>query len=251
MRKIMALTAAAALAVTLSTVSLTPAQARGCVMPELDTQDVVITPVTVLGVSETETVIISVGLYDPCNRADKVLVTIANPGAEGAEYDLFDLDGVDLPDGYHGWGLDLEVPPGGPYNGEAGTWTAEFHVYDTDAGTVSSLVGPTFRVVRAAKLTNNAAPEPVKKGKTITVTGSLDRANWETSRYGAYAGKSVELQYRTKTTSYAGVKTLTTNGSGDVKTTVKATKDGYFRLVYAGNSTTAAVKGTGDYVDVT
>lgn len=251
MRKTLALAAAAALTITLSTVSLPSAQARGCVMPELSIQDVQITPVTMLGVSEPETVVISVGLYDPCNRADEVKVTIANPGAEGAEYDLFDLEGVDLPDGYHGWGLDLEIPPSQPYNGEAGTWTAEFHVNDTDAGTGSSLSGPTFRVLRAAKLRNNAAPEPVKKGKTITVTGSLDRANWETLKYGAYAGKSVELQYRTKTTSYAKVKTLTTNSSGDVKTTVKASKDGYFRLAYAGNGTTAAVKGVGDFVDVT
>lgn len=251
MRKTLALVAAAALTITLSTASLPSAQASGCVMPELSTGDVQITPVTVLGVSQVQTVVVSVGLDDPCNRADEVKVTIANPGAEGAEYHLFDLDGVDLPDGYRGWGMDLEIPPSQPYNGEAGTWTTEFHVYDNDAGAVSSLSGPTFRVLRAAKLSNNAAPEPVKKGKTITVTGSLGRANWETLKYGAYAGKSVELQYRTKTTSYAKVKTLTTNSSGDVKTTVKATKDGYFRLVYAGNSTTAPVKGVGDYVDVT
>ncbi|MFF9772677.1 hypothetical protein ACF1HJ_03190 [Streptomyces sp. NPDC013978] len=35
--------------------------------------------------------------------------------------------------------------------------------------------------MRDATLSANAAPEPVAKGKTLTVTGKLARAEWETA----------------------------------------------------------------------
>jgi hypothetical protein len=56
----------------------------------------------------------------------------------------------------------------------------------------------TTKVQRKSQLTANAAPEPVKKGKTRTVTGKLSRANWNTHKYSGYSGQSVKLQYRQK-----------------------------------------------------
>lgn len=109
----------------------------------------------------------------------------------------------------------------------------------------------TFSVKRYSKLTTNAAPEPVKKGKTITVTGLLSRANWDTSKYAGYTGQKVTLQYRKKTSStYSNVKTVTSSSTGTLKTTVTASADGYFRYVFAGTSTTPAVTSTSDFVDV-
>ncbi|NUT26154.1 MAG: calcium-binding protein, partial [Streptomyces sp.] len=37
---------------------------------------------------------------------------------------------------------------------------------------------------------------------------------------------------------------------GDLKTTVTASVDGYFRYSFAGTSTTPAVNATGDFIDV-
>ncbi|WP_314409897.1 calcium-binding protein [Streptomyces sp. DSM 40484] len=111
----------------------------------------------------------------------------------------------------------------------------------------------TVPVLRDARLTANAAPEPVKKGKTLTVTGKLSRADWETSGgYGAYTGQKVKLQFRKKGASaYTTVKSVITDGSGNLKATVKAATDGYWRYSFAATSTTtAAVNATGDYVDV-
>ncbi|CAM5700245.1 Calcium-binding protein OS=Streptomyces microflavus OX=1919 GN=Smic_45530 PE=4 SV=1 [Streptomyces microflavus] len=45
------------------------------------------------------------------------------------------------------------------------------------------------------KLTVNASPEPVKKGKTLTVTGKLTRANWDSATYKGYATQPVKLQF--------------------------------------------------------
>jgi hypothetical protein len=70
----------------------------------------------------------------------------------------------------------------------------------------------------------------VKKNTTITVTGALTRANWETYKYGGYTGQPVRLQFKKKGTgTYTTLKTVTTDGKGNLRTTTKATADGYFR----------------------
>ncbi|MEU6275123.1 hypothetical protein ABZ871_22305 [Streptomyces populi] len=109
----------------------------------------------------------------------------------------------------------------------------------------------SVKLQRYSKLTVNAAPEPVKKGKTVTVTGKLTRANWDDFAYHGYTGQSVKLQFRKKGSStYTTLKTIKTDSSGNLKTTTTATADGYFRYSFAGTSTTPAVSATGDYVDV-
>ncbi|MFJ8821386.1 calcium-binding protein [Streptomyces sp. NPDC102467] len=109
----------------------------------------------------------------------------------------------------------------------------------------------SFAAKRYSKLTTNAAPEPVAKGKTITVTGLLSRANWDTAKYMGYTKQTVTLQYRKKTSStYSNVKTVTSSSTGALKTTVKASADGYFRYKFAGTSTTPAATSVSDYVDV-
>ncbi|MBO0917305.1 hypothetical protein [Streptomyces laculatispora] len=109
----------------------------------------------------------------------------------------------------------------------------------------------TALLQRASKQSVNASPEPVKKGKTLTVTGWLSRANFDDLKYHGYTAQPVKLQFRKKGSStYTTVKTVTTNNKGDLKTTVKASVDGYWRYSFAGTSTTPAATATGDYVDV-
>jgi len=109
----------------------------------------------------------------------------------------------------------------------------------------------TAQIKRAAKLTANATPEPVTKGKTLTVTGTLTRANWETSKYSGYTSQSVALQFRAKgSDTYTTVKTVTSGTAGALKTTVKASADGYYRYKFAGTTTTGAKTAAGDFVDV-
>ncbi|MEV8551546.1 DUF5707 domain-containing protein [Streptomyces glaucescens] len=109
----------------------------------------------------------------------------------------------------------------------------------------------TARVQRASLLTVDATPEPVKKGATLTVAGKLSIANWETHKYSGYANQSVKLQFRTKNaTSYTTVKTVKSAAGGVLKTTVKASADGYYRYSFAGNVAVPAVNAAGDLVDV-
>ncbi|MCX5558621.1 calcium-binding protein [Streptomyces sp. NBC_00038] len=138
-------------------------------------------------------------------------------------------------------------------NGEAGTWYVDalVNAKGDDSNYVWKEKAGSFKVQRASQVTVNAAPEPVKKGKTITVTGKLTRANWETGKNVALANQSVALQFRKAgTTTYTNVKGIKSTSTGALKTTVKASVDGFYRYSYAGITTTAGVSAAGDYIDV-
>lgn len=158
--------------------------------------------------------------------------------------------------------VDIYPADGDLKNAWAGSWSVAaeavaFNGQDQsnpDLGKVGykdqSGLGSTL-VQRSSKLTTDAGPEPVYKGKTLTVTGKLSRANWEDHQYHGYASQPVKLQFRKAgTTTYTTVKTVNADSYGNVKTTTTANYDGYWRLSFAGTSTTPAVSAAGDYVDV-
>ncbi|MGW2740794.1 hypothetical protein [Streptomyces sp. NPDC001450] len=137
-------------------------------------------------------------------------------------------------------------------NSQAGTWHGAAFAMDfkSEKSTAQFDLATTL-VQRNSKLTVNAAPEPVKKGRTLTVTGKLSRANWETHKYAGYTDQSVKLQFRKKGTStYTTLKTIKSDSYGNLKTTTTASVDGYYRFAFAGTTTTPAVNATGDFVDV-
>lgn len=135
-------------------------------------------------------------------------------------------------------------------NSSAGTWhlDAEAGAYDGDFYTLDSSV--TMKIKRYAKLaTTQATPEPVAKGKTLTVTGALTRADWNTNKYVGFAAQKVALQFKKSGTStYTTVKTVTTDSTGKLKTTTTANASGTWRWHFAGTGTTSAATATGDGV---
>lgn len=137
------------------------------------------------------------------------------------------------------------------HNALAGTWKVLAEAQDaTDDWTDVDVAG-TAHVKRYARATVNASPEPVKKGRTITVTGGLTRADWESGTYTGYRGQSVQLQFRKKGSStYTTLKTVTSGTHGALKTTTKARTDGYFRFRFTGTATTGPATAAGDFVDV-
>ncbi|MCT7352965.1 hypothetical protein N4P33_12390 [Streptomyces sp. 15-116A] len=149
---------------------------------------------------------------------------------------------------------DIDVYPayGELINSDAGSWKAGGLAlnFATEEFSEQGDLGTTL-VQRYSRQTVNASPEPVTKGKTITVTGKLSRANWEDNEYHGYTNQSVKLQFRKKDSStYTTIKTLKTNSTGNLKTTVTASTDGYYRFSFAGTTTTPAVNAAGDFVDV-
>lgn len=150
-------------------------------------------------------------------------------------------------------------------NADATTWKAAGYITDyndqlgkdydeIDWSKVGYAEGDALAAVklqRFSKLTVNAAPEPVTKGRTITVTGRLTRANWDSATYTGYAGVYAQLQFRKKgATAYSTVKSVKTTSTGGLATTVKAGVDGYYRYVFVGTTTSPAATAAGDFVDV-
>ncbi|MGW3131998.1 hypothetical protein [Streptomyces sp. NPDC001123] len=138
---------------------------------------------------------------------------------------------------------------GGFYTYADGTSSDDFLSYNSGTAIWGNLA--TAKVQRAARLTADASPEPVAKGRTITVKGKLTRANWDSSTYKGYSGQKAVLQFRAEgSRTYTNVKAITSGTGGSLSTTVKASKSGYYRYVFAGTTTTAAATATGDYVKV-
>ncbi|MFJ8897968.1 hypothetical protein [Streptomyces sp. NPDC102370] len=136
-------------------------------------------------------------------------------------------------------------------NEDAGMWKTAGRVWLAgDAYNIDDVKVPV-QVKRATLVTVNASPEPVGKGRTLTVTGKVTRANWDTHTYQGYAGRTVSLQFKA-----AGAKAFTTvrkvksSRTGTLRTTLKATRSGTWRWVYYGNSTSGARASAGDYVAV-
>ncbi|MFF7471060.1 hypothetical protein [Streptomyces sp. NPDC008092] len=91
-------------------------------------------------------------------------------------------------------------------------------------------------------------PQPVAKGKTLTVTGVLQH---DTTAWKAYGGQRVAVLFRaTGSTTWKTVTTATTNSTGHFTAKPKAAKDGTWVIDYAGNSTHFASRSAQDFVDV-
>lgn len=102
----------------------------------------------------------------------------------------------------------------------------------------------------ARAINNNASPEPINKGGTLTISADLQRANWDGAYYEAVAYAPMELQYRTASGSYRTVTTVKTNARGQVSTRRTQNEDGCWRWVFRGYTTTVPSTTTGDCVNV-
>ncbi|MEU5161294.1 calcium-binding protein [Streptomyces sp. NPDC020875] len=136
-------------------------------------------------------------------------------------------------------------------NKSGGGWNLALAVFDKQGGDYINEKAGKLTLLRHTKLTANAGPEPVKKGQNVTVDGLLTIVNWDRRTYTGYVNHTVQLEFLKKDTkTWTPVKTLKTDKNGKVKTTAKASVDGYWRLRYAGTGTVAPVTSTSDFVDV-
>jgi hypothetical protein len=110
-------------------------------------------------------------------------------------------------------------------------------------------------VLAAADLTADATSSQLKKGritkgKALTVKGTLLRADWDAASHTGYAKQKVELQFRTPKGGFKKVKELKTGRGGSFAESVKASKDGCYRVVFAGSKTTAPAPSKAECIDV-
>ncbi|MGX2995816.1 calcium-binding protein [Streptomyces sp. JNUCC 64] len=167
---------------------------------------------------------------DPCDSSSRTTLTctfklVADPKSRVADADLA--------------------------NAFAGRWnvvvlalSGNDKLYDNDKHTKHS-------IKRAAKVTADVSPGPVRRGADITVTGDLTRASWDDHRYAGFASGAVKVQFKKRGASaWTTVKTVPAGSGGSVRTTVKASADGGYRLAYGGSATTGAATSKAGSVDV-
>ncbi|MEV0584181.1 hypothetical protein [Nonomuraea sp. NPDC050310] len=97
----------------------------------------------------------------------------------------------------------------------------------------------------------NASPEPVRKGRKLTVTGSLLATNAAGTGYGHLNGARVNILFKpVGKTTWTTMATVTTSGKGVFARSFTASKDGNWKAVYAGATGYVAAGSAADYVDV-
>jgi hypothetical protein len=133
----------------------------------------------------------------------------------------------------------------------SGEWRWSFGGSSTSAGSISGVDSVTLS--RVARLTANASPEPVRRNRDVTVTGRLSKATSDAATsFTGYGWQPVKLQFRKAGSSrYKTVTTVRSDSKGYLRAVVKAGSTGYWRWVFAGDRTVAAVSAPGDHVKVT
>lgn len=238
-----ALTAAAALLAAPLAAVATPAHAADCTAPQVLRTEVA-PHIVVVGTKKVKGFDVYTDVAKNGCSISSVKVNISSPKYTAKNLKMA-VDGTSDGVTHYVYGLDLTASS--LENVEAGRWTATTVTRWSGAPITSK---DAFRVVRAAKLSTNATPEPVTAGHTLAVAGKLTRANWQTRKYTGYTKRTVTLQFKPAGGTYASVGTVTSHTKGAVKKTVTAKVDGCYRFVFAGSSTTSKVTSTPDCVDV-
>ena len=96
----------------------------------------------------------------------------------------------------------------------------------------------------------DATPEPVRKGRPISLKGRLLVVDWDAGRYVGFVKQLVSVEFRTPTGAYAQVATAATDAAGWVRTTVPASRTGVWRLRYGGSTIAGPATAVGDTVQV-
>lgn len=186
--------------------------------------------------------------YDECARITDLTISWRRSG----HYDYADLRHLSGGVPTETWGKSAAIDPYLLTNTAAGKHTIDVewisdadYSYDTEQINVGS-----FYIKRRTALSVNASPEPVRKGRTITVTGKLKRADWDWNEWRNYGGQYVKLQFKKPGGSYYTLTSVKANSYGNLKAYRTANVDGTYRWYFPGNGTSGAKASSGDYIDV-
>ncbi|WP_339130516.1 hypothetical protein WJM95_16650 [Streptomyces sp. f51] len=163
-------------------------------------------------------------------------------------------------DGKTGWKTMKTVTPGhgDPETGShfKGTFDAPARGYYRAYFAGSSSLQPAYGKVLHAERTQtritggNASPEPVAKGRTLTVSGTLQQ--YTSAAWRAYSGQKVKILFRPKGSgTWYDEGDTTTRSNGSFGKAFTARQDGtWVAVLLYPNSTHLVSSGREDYVDV-
>jgi hypothetical protein len=183
-RRLLALVAATTLAGAWAAVPST-ASAADCDPEQAQNATSVDSVGVVVGTTKTKTMELDVHTLAGCS--DVVVATVDDP--RGVEQLLLTKVAT-MPGGYDHWRATLAIKPSTLENSDAGPWPIRYTVV---LGAVAQRVDIEAQVQRAARISFNAGPEPVR-GDRITYSGTLERANWDHRRYQAWRNHPVQVE---------------------------------------------------------
>lgn len=128
-----------------------------------------------------------------------------------------------------------------------GTWRARYAGTADRAAAVSTSDNVDVKL-RTAVSKFNASPEPVRKGRTITVKGTLRSLDgtWKNA-----SGQTVIILFKADGSSkWSKLATVRTNSKGLFSKGFTAKKDGTFKAQFKATSSRLGTTGAGDRVDV-
>ncbi|MGI8333722.1 hypothetical protein ACRYCC_27560 [Actinomadura scrupuli] len=137
--------------------------------------------------------------------------------------------------------------------GRLGRWQIQLTAYGPGSTKVTKTVGAYYVRLQTRVRGFNAAPEPVRRGAYLTVSGTLQklRAYGARAVYEAAPGRRVAIYFKPKgATAYKYVTATTSGRSGAFSKRIKASKDGTWQARFTNTSTLASVVSAADYLDV-
>ncbi|GAB3284785.1 hypothetical protein [Kineosporia babensis] len=144
-------------------------------------------------------------------------------------------------------GNDLTGP--NPIHAEAFVDADHNHLDDDGAGHFGE--SSTINLLRQTRFGDsfNASPEPVRKGKRINLTATLQTADWNNGTWEEIDGE-VEIQFKAAgEQKYRTVKTVSAE-DGEVDARVKVRKSGHWRAYHPATDATSVSTSGSDYVKV-
>ncbi len=132
-----------------------------------------------------------------------------------------------------------------------GAWVSEYTggPHPDDGGQDEGNLGPSLQVKRNTILGFNAAPEEVRLGEMLSLTGRLTRMTPDQG-YVGYASKTLTVQFKPRGGTFANHSTVTTDSAGRFSKRVTASRDGTWRVRFAGTRHHHRETSRHDFIDV-
>lgn len=134
---------------------------------------------------------------------------------------------------------------------DKGRWRIRVVAYDRNGKVLGSREEAWYEKLNTQIKDVGAAPEPVRKGRIVTVSGRLRRLTDRPWSYSAYPGKTVRIYFRAKgATTWTYMGSAKTGADGRFRKGFTARQDGTWRSEFPGAARFDRQNSSHDYVDV-
>ncbi|MFF4240651.1 hypothetical protein ACFYYL_32665 [Actinomadura geliboluensis] len=200
-----------------------------------------------------KTVSVGKGEYDKSCAMDVWAWGVEGSGVAYSKAYMIEPDGTTwpvykrvLPGQQVGWGV------GCPSTiDDLGKWRVRLVAYNRSGKALGSREKYWYEKFDTVIQSYNAAPEPVRKGSTLTVSGRLRRVGNLGLGYTAYPGKTIRVYFMAKgTSSWSYMGSTKTAKDGRFRKGFTAKRDGIWRAYFPGTSNFDRQKSRDDYIDV-